>query len=713
MKTKTQKINAKILTCFLVALILVIQICIPIEAKEAVSSETTRIEASQSSPQQMSAEVNGNTLQFHLVDNRVEDSTIVGLMLLKRVNDSKMDVLAENKRFYGHQCDISMDVSDVEDGQYEISIAYSLVGDGEEEYMCDGAYYHIDTVITNGVPEFYSNNGGGEQAFLNSINSKYDSSNYLKSTYSGSDAAVYNEIENKAREITSGCNTDEEKVRAIHDWICENIAYDYESYYSDRWNALNHSATVKWAYENKRTICDGYSRLADVMLTSVGVPVMYVVGNVTSTPESHAWNLIYYNGTWHVFDFTWDSVNRYYGEGDSRNILNKKAMHTYYDINPFIFGYDHISDYIEEGTFNEDIYDNPSYIINVGTTYNLPKEGTFGDVKRDVVWSSDNTSVIRIEDNYLLEAVGIGRAVIKEKSTDGKYKRLFLIEVKERQPDYSISVGTTYNLPKEVNFKEGTKEVVWSSSDYSVVNINNNLLTAVGEGKAIVTGRSVDGTSRVEYLVEVKAEEKQPDNSTEDTSNGEESDSSTEDISNGEESDSSTDDIDNNNESDVVTVLDAVTGFNTTLSKEIVSEGKLYRMYNPYGGEHFYTKNSEEVKYLVSLGWHHESDADFTVVDASDKDAIAVYRLYNPHDGGMHFYTENAAEARYLSTIGWNYEGISHYVYNKNADKGVAQYRLFNPYSTNGEHIWTSESSERNYLVELGWINEGICWKIP
>ena len=131
MKTKTQKINAKILTCFLIALALVIQICIPIEAKEAVSSETTRIEASQSSPQQMSAEVNGNTLQFHLVDNRVEDSTIVGLMLLKRVNDSKMDVLAENKRFYGHQCDISMDVSDVEDGQYEISIAYSLVGDGE------------------------------------------------------------------------------------------------------------------------------------------------------------------------------------------------------------------------------------------------------------------------------------------------------------------------------------------------------------------------------------------------------------------------------------------------------------------------------------------------------------------------------------------------------------------------------------------------------
>ena len=165
-------------------------------------------------------------------------------------------------------------------------------------------------------------------------------------------------------------------------------------------------------------------------------------------------------------------------------------------------------------------------------------------------------------------------------------------------------------------------------------------------------------------------------------------------------------------EKGIATVKDDVTGGTTEVPLYIITEGLIYRMYDPNRGEHFYTKDPEEAELLVQLGWIHESGSDFTVVSATDEDAIPVYRLYNPHFGGMHFYTTDAEEAKYLESIGWNYEGISHYVYAASSTKGTPQYRLYNPNSPSGEHNWTSDEAEVAMLIEAGWINEGICWQI-
>ena len=159
-------------------------------------------------------------------------------------------------------------------------------------------------------------------------------------------------------------------------------------------------------------------------------------------------------------------------------------------------------------------------------------------------------------------------------------------------------------------------------------------------------------------------------------------------------------------------VRDFSTGGELTVPLYIIEESEVYRMYNPNNGEHFYSKNLEEVFYLVSVGWNFEQESDFGSVDALDYDAIPVYRLFNPNEGGMHFYTGNAQEAAYLSTVGWNYEGISHYVYDPDCKKGVMQYRQFNPYSLNGQHNWTANLSEKEWLESLGWIDEGVVWNV-
>lgn len=165
-------------------------------------------------------------------------------------------------------------------------------------------------------------------------------------------------------------------------------------------------------------------------------------------------------------------------------------------------------------------------------------------------------------------------------------------------------------------------------------------------------------------------------------------------------------------EAGTAVVRDEVADGEVTVPVATIDEGFVYRMYDPTRGEHFYTKDSTEMQNLVNIGWNHESESDFVSVDASDMDAIAVYRLYNPNEGGMHFYTEDALEARSLIKAGWEYEGISFYSFDKDAKKGTPQYRLYNPNSANGEHNWTISAYEYEVLKHAGWVDEGVRWNV-
>lgn len=61
----------------------------------------------------------------------------------------------------------------------------------------------------------------------------------------------------------------------------------------------------------------------------------------------------------------------------------------------------------------------------------------------------------------------------------------------------------------------------------------------------------------------------------------------------------------------------------------------MYRLYNTNNGEHFYTKNQDEKKSLVNVGWKYEGIGWYAPVEGSP-----VYRLYNKN-AGDHHYTLN------------------------------------------------------------------------
>ena len=74
----------------------------------------------------------------------------------------------------------------------------------------------------------------------------------------------------------------------------------------------------------------------------------------------------------------------------------------------------------------------------------------------------------------------------------------------------------------------------------------------------------------------------------------------------------------------------------------------------------------------------------------------SMYRLYNPYSG-EHFYTSSAYERNSLAEIGWNYEGVG---WVAPTTDGEPVYRLYN--ANAGDHHYTVSAEERDALVGVG-----------
>ena len=110
---------------------------------------------------------------------------------------------------------------------------------------------------------------------------------------------------------------------------------------------------------------------------------------------------------------------------------------------------------------------------------------------------------------------------------------------------------------------------------------------------------------------------------------------------------------------------------------EVVYSGmRMYRLYNRYTGEHFYTSSTVECDSLTSVGWNYEG-VGWTAPLSGDP----VYRLYNPYvSGGDHHYTLSEKERDSLVAVGWRYEGVGWR--SAPSKSGVPLYRQYNPFAT-------------------------------
>ena len=131
--------------------------------------------------------------------------------------------------------------------------------------------------------------------------------------------------------------------------------------------------------------------------------------------------------------------------------------------------------------------------------------------------------------------------------------------------------------------------------------------------------------------------------------------------------------------------------------------GSMYRLYNQWTYEHFYTESETERDNLKKVGWTYEGVGWYAPATGDP-----VYRLYNPWaPGGDHHYTTSWNEYMTCINAGWRGEGIGWY---SSTGQYVPIYREYNPYESAHNHNYTADLSEHNHLVSLGWQDEGVGW---
>ena len=106
-----------------------------------------------------------------------------------------------------------------------------------------------------------------------------------------------------ADEICADCDTDEEKVKAIYNWMIRNFEYDYE------YEPFIQYFNVRKTISTQKGICYDFAHLFAALCRSQNIPC-YVVDGTKSDDANyhHTWNIVYFNGAWWNVDVTIDIV---------------------------------------------------------------------------------------------------------------------------------------------------------------------------------------------------------------------------------------------------------------------------------------------------------------------------------------------------------------------------------------------------------------------
>ena len=123
-----------------------------------------------------------------------------------------------------------------------------------------------------------------------------------------------NSIEDLSDFFLSHFVNEDDRVYAIYYWIITNISYDYEL--ANSTFVLNESTEkiVKRVFNNRKGVCDGYSRLFCVFCDNTNLKSAYIDGFTPSNNMNlqdpllygmHAWNAIRINEEWYLLDTTW------------------------------------------------------------------------------------------------------------------------------------------------------------------------------------------------------------------------------------------------------------------------------------------------------------------------------------------------------------------------------------------------------------------------
>ncbi|MDF2935312.1 MAG: cysteine protease [Paenibacillaceae bacterium] len=146
--------------------------------------------------------------------------------------------------------------------------------------------------------------------FTQSVQAEMDQ--ILKRKYEVLDAHVPEDVASAALEITAGKETDEDKAKALYQWVGTRVKYDWEKVRLYEEKRIWKEQAPEDTFLTRTGVCIDYSRLYASMARSVGLEVKVVTGlgsDGRGGTGSHAWNEVYLSEkqAWVPLDSTWVS----------------------------------------------------------------------------------------------------------------------------------------------------------------------------------------------------------------------------------------------------------------------------------------------------------------------------------------------------------------------------------------------------------------------
>ena len=237
-----------------------------------------------------------------------------------------------NELFVRYKCEQSADITNEEIN----AIYYRLLNIAEENQF-----------VHNGVPTAgdyacWQYNGIETGA---GVDFEYLSSSTLAMTFTVYTGVTYYTTPEQEAEETAYLNnvlesleldskTEYGKVKAIYDFICSHVTYDFDNL-DDNSYMLKHTSYA--ALINGTSVCQGYATLFYRMALEAGLDARVITGSGdTSRDSNHAWNIVRLKGLYYNLDATWDaeqSEPNYFLKG--QNTFNSHIRDVEYDTAAF------------------------------------------------------------------------------------------------------------------------------------------------------------------------------------------------------------------------------------------------------------------------------------------------------------------------------------------------------------------------------------------
>ena len=104
-------------------------------------------------------------------------------------------------------------------------------------------------------------------------------------------------------------NTDLEREKYIHDFICDRVVYKTDGTKDGTMPVPRHKTAIGAFFDGEAN-CQGYTDLFYVLATMAGFEVRKQIGGdwnwAEQSDNNHIWNVIKLDGRWYQVDVTWD-----------------------------------------------------------------------------------------------------------------------------------------------------------------------------------------------------------------------------------------------------------------------------------------------------------------------------------------------------------------------------------------------------------------------